>query len=326
MISKTKQTAIVGIVGFFLGLTSGLVLPDDFFEDSRLDFLEIREGGYKFINPLLESELGESLISRELKPFKGRVEDLVMEQMSNREINHVSIYFRDMNNGPWFGINEREEFIPASLLKVPIMISVLKQAESSPALLDQKIIFSGSNKANQYFASAKSLEQGREYTVNELLELMVVYSNNDAKDLLVASIPQAQIENTFSRLGLEKPDFTVEDDLTIKAYATFFRILFNSSYLDREMSEKALELLSRTQFDSGLRAGVPTDITTANKFGEWWPSPSEDKQLHDCGIIYLPERPYLLCVMTRGQSFEALADVITNVSKLVYEEVKKQND
>jgi len=27
-------------------------------------------------------------------------------------------------------------------------------------------------------------------------------------------------------------------------------------------------------------------------------------QLHDCGIVYYPETPYLLCVMTKGWNFE----------------------
>ncbi len=50
-------------------------------------------------------------------PFKDRVNELVEGMLSAGRASHISVYFRDLNNGPWFGINEKEEFSPASLLK-----------------------------------------------------------------------------------------------------------------------------------------------------------------------------------------------------------------
>ena len=52
-------------------------------------------------------------------------------------------------------------------------------------------------------------------------------------------------------------------------------------------------------------------------------SNQEIKQLHDCGIVYYPKHPYLLCVMTRGDSFEYLDDTIRDISHLVYQEVNE---
>jgi hypothetical protein len=47
---------------------------------------------------------------------------------------------------------------------------------------------------------------------------------------------------------------TPEDFLSVKDMATFFRILYNASYLGRENSEYALKLLSQVDFNNGLRA------------------------------------------------------------------------
>jgi hypothetical protein len=45
-------------------------------------------------------------------------------------------------------------------------------------------------------------------------------------------------------------------------------------------------------------------------------------EMHDCGIVYYPYRPYLLCVMTKGSGeIKSLETVIQDVSKMVYEEV-----
>jgi hypothetical protein len=36
--------------------------------------------------------------------------------------------------------------------------------------------------------------------------------------------------------------------------------------------------------------------------------------------VYYPQNPYLLCIMTEGDDFNALSEVIGIVSKAVYEE------
>ncbi len=73
-------------------------------------------------------------------------------------------------------------------------------------------------------------------------------------------------------------------------------------------------------------AGVPSTVDVAHKFGERTTLASdtestETKQLHDCGIVYFPENPYLLCVMTRGTDFKVLEGIISDISRMVYEEV-----
>lgn len=87
------------------------------------------------------------------------------------------------------------------------------------------------------------------------------------------------------------------------------------------MSEKALELLSRSSFNKGFVAGLPKGVVVAHKFGERGGLKNNLKQFHECGIIYFPENPYLLCVMTLGENEDNLIDLIKTVSSKVYQEV-----
>jgi beta-lactamase class A len=112
-----------------------------------------------------------------------------------------------------------------------------------------------------------------------------------------------------------------EDFISVKMYSSFFRLLYNSTYLNREMSEKGLEILSTTHFASGIPAGLPKGMMVAHKFGERGLANSQLKQLHDCGIVYFSKSPYLLCVMTRGDDFKKLSDIIKDVSSIVYKNV-----
>jgi hypothetical protein len=59
----------------------------------------------------------------------------------------------------------------------------------------------------------------------------------------------------------------------------------------------------------------------AHKFGE---RESRDLQgntsyqLHDCGVVYYPKRPFLLCVMTKGTDSDVLTKVIQDISQSIY--------
>ena len=85
------------------------------------------------------------------------------------------------------------------------------------------------------------------------------------------------------------------------------------------MSEKALSILSKSNFVYGLRGDIPEKIKIAHKFGERWFDNGSEVQLHDCGIVYYPENPYFLCVMTKGNNESQLKSVIKNISSIVYQ-------
>jgi hypothetical protein len=87
------------------------------------------------------------------------------------------------------------------------------------------------------------------------------------------------------------------------------------------MSERALGLLSRVVFADGIVRGVPNQYAVAHKYGIRETGSSNERQLHDCGIVYYPEHPYLLCVMSRGTNFDKLSETIQAISEVVFSEV-----
>lgn len=289
------------------------------------NFFEIHEGQRSFVNPLLECESGDVISQRELVPFKPSIVKLVQEEKKRKKITNISVYFRDLNNGPWFGIDEKAPFIPASLMKVPILMAYLKQAETDPSVLQRKLRAYGAADANEgeNIRPRIVVEAGKTYSVEQLLSMMVLYSENNAARLLGDNDGGEYFGNVLADLGLPAPDpAKPEYAITVKTYASFFRILFNASYLNQERSNQALELLSRVDFHGGIRAGVPQPVVVAHKFGER--SQGREMQFHDCGIVYYPEHPYLLCIMTRGEGLAELVDTTQDISYQVFAEVDRQ--
>jgi hypothetical protein len=98
--------------------------------------------------------------------------------------------------------------------------------------------------------------------------------------------------------------------------------LYNASYLNKANSEFALSLLSKIDFKNWLPAWVPENIKVAHKFWEFSINGTQ-KQIHDCWIIYYPNHPYLLCVMTRWTEYAKLESTLSQISKLVFTEVNQ---
>lgn len=281
------------------------------------------QGQYKFINPLLECDVQNNYLNTVYIPFEKKLKQSIIDLNDSKYQNkEIAIYFRDLNNGPWFGINFSNNFTPASLMKVPLMIAYFKQAENNPDILQEKIILQGSDQIlPQNIVSGEDLIIGQEYSVEKLIDSMIINSNNVAMFNLLSNINPEEIDKVYLDLGIIVPDVrTSEDFMSVKEYASFFRILYNAAYLNEYYSEKSLDLLSRTKFFDGLVAGVPFGTKVAHKFGERKNNNLEtaNKQMHECGIIYFPKHPYLLCVMTRGDDFEKMADFIADVSRLTY--------
>jgi beta-lactamase class A len=288
-----------------------------------------RAGGYQFINPLLDFDLPQNTFV-ELKPFKDKIENFTnTASTSSSHIDFAAVYFRDLNNGPWFGVGENASFSPASLLKVPLMMAYYKISESEPGVLQKQIPVTTQDIVpivpnQQTIVPSVRLEIGKSYSVDELINRMIIYSDNDAAQLLIENIDPGKLVKIYTDFGIELPDAEPSGtQVDVKTYAGFFRILFNASYLNRDNSEKALKLLSQVEFKDGLVAGVPGNILTAHKFGERI-GDGNQQQLHDCGIVYYPGHPYLLCVMTRGNSALELEKFIQDTSRLVFEEIDKQ--
>lgn len=310
------------IVGFFFE-------KKDIIKSNQSDFQskEIRmNAGFKFINPLLDCEISENIINAKKNNFDDELTDFVQNNKDRNKLSDISVYFRDLNNGPAFGVNEDEEFTPASLLKVPAMMTAFAHADTDPNFLKKEVVFTKKieDELAQSIKPSKEIQLGKTYTLDELVQDMIIYSDNQALYLLYSYISDWNPE-LYQLLGVHKSVLTdKKPTLTSKEYSAFFRILFNSSFLSRYYSNLALELLTKTEYKKALVAGVPPNIVVAHKFGESG-LVNEERELHDCGIIYYPKKPYLLCVMTKGADISTLENYIADVSRFVYNKIAVQH-
>lgn len=248
------------------------------------------------------------------------------ELKGNGTVSHISIYFRDLIYGPRFGIGEYDKFQPASLVKLPVMIAFLHEADRDPKILSKKLSYTGElNTLENVEESTETIQPNTEYTIYELIEKMILYSDNYSALLLVNELnAEAKESAYFTFRDLNQLTMMLApkaDYVSIQSYSGLFAVLYNTGYLSKERSQLALDLLSKSTFHEGLVAGVPEGTIVAHKFGRKVFNDGQDSQLHDCGIVYHPSTAYILCVMTTGTDYAKEKSAIAEVSRMVYDGV-----
>jgi beta-lactamase class A len=290
-------------------------------------------GGYSLIDPILACDVGPQEAFPELDPIKQSLQDTITAEVKAGGTQTVSIYLRLLKSGKWFDINPNMTYAPASLLKVFIMTSYYKENEDYPGTLDKQLSYEGSsNPADDDPGEViPHLTSGKLYSVRDIIKQMIIYSDNDAFNTLVDNFDAHTLEdfnNIFTDLNIPSPATQSENDLqfmNVSAYATIFRVLYGATYLSSTDSETALALLADAQYKDGIVAGVPGGTEVAHKFGvrsiPATATTSAASELHDCGIVYYPTHPYLLCIMTQGSNFASLQGDLQQLSKTAYQAI-----
>lgn len=289
---------------------------------------------YNFITPLLFVDIDEELALPRFSELKQALTKYANTSVANGTAKEVSIYFRNLNTSQWIGVNIDEKFAPASMLKVVTLMGVLRASEDNPALLSKRIRLLQVEEAfpveTNPYPPENPIRSGEYYSIDSLLRHLVVESDNAANFALSKFLGKDKLRETYEDLALEwQPDDLVDPGYTAREYSRVFRALYNGTYLSRSLSEQVLSLLSTTTFDKGIVAGVPAGTTVSHKFGVRDLAKSKEAvekgdfiyhELHDCGIVYFPEDPYFLCVMTRGDDLTKLESVIQEASRITWEE------
>jgi len=307
------------------------------YEISTEEALSEKSGEFRFIRPSPEPRRSDNgRMVRELKPFRYKVDAFIKRKIKSGDASEVSVYFRDLRGGHRFGIRENETFSSENLLKLPLMIAYLKWAETNSFALRKTITAVPAPDGQGGLVSPTpltTLETGRAYTVDDLIIRMIAHNDDDAHALLLVNLPPEYLDRIFKDIYVNYDPAKKGDAVPFSANAPFYRVLYDASYLSREMSEKALHYLSLSTFKNGVIAGIPQNVDCAVKFGERTmpidhngaQGDREMKQLQEFGIIYHKERPYLMGVMARGEDGEKLTNVIRDITTLMYDEVDNQS-
>ena len=209
---------------------------------------------------------------------------------------------KDLNSGQTLSINGDEVFPTASTIKIHILTQLLARAERGELDLDQPMRITSDMHVPGSGVLA-SMERGVELTVLDVAVLMIIVSDNTATNLCIdmagidgtnALVRDLGLRNTALRRKMQDKAAVARNDENVSTPVECVAMLehLQAGRPSPRVAEQCLAILKKAKV-SPLAQVVPNGIPLANKPG------GMDRVRCDAGIVYLPNRPYAIAVMTK---------------------------
>lgn len=251
------------------------------------------------------------------------LENKILEIIGDR-VDQVSVIVKDLNKDKWIlKIKENKIFQSASIIKIPIMVEVLRQIEEGKYFLDEKIRIDNKDKVDFSIISELDVE---EYSILDLITLMIITSDNTATNILIDLVGYDDINNSMEKFGLKNTklsrkmmDFQGIKEgrrnlTTIGDMAHILEALYNGKILKPDYSKLALNIMKRQTHRDLIPRHLEEDLVIANKTG------GLSGLNHDIGIVFSKKMDYIIGVFTeKGNSNLINKELVGNISKIVYD-------
>lgn len=230
-----------------------------------------------------------------------------------------SVYFEYLPTGSSVRVHPDDRYRAASLIKLPVAMELYKGVELGKVDLNKRVKLK-QEWLNGGYGTLYEKGAGYELTLKEAVQIMLKDSDNTALRVVIDANQDLDLDNrALASLDIELT--TNQDgsiDIGTRAYSSFLKCLYFACYNSFEDSQAILKMLTETPFNDRIVAGVPDkNIPVAHKIGVF-----NNQVQSDCGIVYVPQRNYVLCIMLQGDDNDATHAKMADISKIVYDFIK----
>ncbi len=261
----------------------------------------VRQGGYKLTRPLLLVDTKSD--DKKFDGIKKTVSDYIDSFVKTSVINEASVYYYSFNENIQFNINPNQKYQASDLVEITKIIALMKQEEKNPGVLSQKVASSNSTLRKLILEAIASSEKNATHVLDPYIDATVL------KDVY------ASIQEPFSIASDPKATISVAQ------FTKVIKILYNVGYLKESSCKTVMELISNTINFDGMTKHIGKEISVAHYFSD--NDFAVNHELHELGIFYVKNNPYMLCVMAKGKDKKNLSTLISNISKTIFDNFNK---
>lgn len=255
----------------------------------------------------------------------------------NNQQGDFAVAFINLKTGKKLLINEKENFHAASTMKTPVMIEVFKQIKEGKFSLEDSITIKNEFKSivdgtlyslDSSEDSYSNLYQhlGEKTTLYNLVYHMIINSSNLATNLVIDLIDAKKVTKTMRSYGAKDImvlrgvedqkayDAGLNNTTTAYDLALIFQMIATGKAVDKNASEKMIQILLDQQHNSIIPANLPTNVKVAHKTG------SITGVHHDSGIVFLPDgTKYVLVILSKNiMDEDSAVKAMAKVSEMIY--------
>ena len=202
----------------------------------------------------------------------------------------VSLYYKDLRDGETLVFNPDEIQYAASMIKIVYIYALLSAADKDEADLDQTVIYNAEKMYQTGSGNFASVADGTEFSVWELIEHAVVYSDNTAYGMLLNLYGYRLFTDAMEEAGLPSA-YRNWWRTPVGQYGQFFEVLYGYLTSGSENGEKLCGLMCRSTQTVMLKNALKPE-KVAHKYG--W-----DVGSYCDGAVALNEaHPYIVVFMS----------------------------
>jgi len=266
-----------------------------------------------------------TVVSRELVPIlptttptpKFEKEKEEIEKMIEPLRGRYGVYFQDLESKSSFEINGKEKFAAASLIKLPVILTLYWEGSEGRIDLDTIYKLKESDKRSGA-GSLVGKPVGFEITYRKMAELMGKQSDNTAFFVLSKILGAEKIQAEIEALGMKDTSFA-NQETSPEDIGLFFRKLYGENVVSDKDKEEILSFMTDTIWEDRIPAGVPEGIKVAHKIG------TLPGVISDGGIVFGP-KPFVLVILTQDINEIEAKKELPEISKKIWEMVNGKEE
>lgn len=226
-----------------------------------------------------------------------------------------SLYFEYLFTGTSIRAGDNEELVAASLMKIPLVMTLYRASELGLVDLNKPVTITEPELGSD-FGQLWQKGAGAKISLAEAAKLTLTESDNTAANVILDNVKDLKSPTNLDPLKEIDVDITTTPDrrvaISARSYASILKCLYLACFLNKPDSQGLLTLLTETKLDNGLTSALPPATLAAHKVGTF-----SNINESDCGIIYVPKRTYMLCIMIKLPGDQAKT-YIKDLSTMVY--------
>jgi len=232
---------------------------------------------------------------------------------------------KDLKTGEVVMDHPDRVFPSASLIKLPILCAAFQAVHEGKISLSTTITLARADRRGGS-GILKLAPEGSVLTNRELLEDMIIHSDNTAAALIIRQLGYDYLQDTFTRLGLLDtqihPDgfqlsahHVSDDNMTSpRDMAFLLEKIYQRQLVSAEASDQMLDILKHQKLRDRLPRFLPAGWEIAHKTGLL------RKACHDVGIVFSPQGDYMICVLTSHDATYKMAKrFIASMGRITYD-------
>lgn len=248
--------------------------------------------------------------------------DMIRSMMKNLEGN-IGVYYKDLTTGQSFGVKESEQFLAASVIKIPVLAEAFRQENQGMISFEEMVVINNQDKLPSC-GSLTYMHDGLEVSVMDLCVLMIIQSDNTATNLMIKKLGIDNINGFIKKLGLKKTHLNrllfdsveqkkgKENYITPHDMGSILEMMWKGELVSSEASKEMLEILKRQQINHKIPYFVPNNIKIAHKTGE------DSRITNDMALVFA-EKPFILCCAANNTNVQETEEFYRKAAKYLFD-------